>query len=290
MDRSVAWRVLAKAMRSIEAPLLSTSTLQAAPTRELTRPRARTVASRAVASRAVVSRAVVSPAVVSAAVGTAGTGEIRAGARSGAPATGDDRTATRLMAHFRDTGSDAAFEALYLAARQDVAIWIRSLLRQGPAHIDAVEILQDTFVNVYRYPSGFRDEHPASFRVWVRTIAGNLVRRARSRRGRELCVELPVGPHEPADQNPGPDRLADQDEQLGSLRASWMLFLKGYLEAWNTLAPRDRLALELVELERLPYPEAAARLGVRAANMKMIVFRSRKRLFARMRVALARAA
>lgn len=207
-------------------------------------------------------------------------------ARSGSAATARDRAATRLMAIFRDTGSDAAYEALYRTARQDVLTWIRSLLRQGPARLDAIELLQDTFVNVYRYPSGFRDEHDASFRVWVRTIAGNLVRRARAKLPREGLAELPEGPLEPADERMGPEVIVDQGEQLSLLRASWALFLSRYLAAWDELAQRDRLALELVEVQRLSYAEAAKRLGVRASNMKMIVFRSRKRLFARMRMGL----
>lgn len=207
--------------------------------------------------------------------------------RSGVPASPSDQVATGLMALFRDTGSDGAFEALYAAARPDVTEWIRSLLRQGPAWLDVAEIVQDTFVNVYRYPSGFRDDHPASFRVWVRTIAGNLIRRARSRRPREGWAELPVGSHEPADRRPGPDQLAGYGEESRSLRASWALFLTRYLAAWNDLAPRDRLALDLVEVQHLSYTDAAEQLGVRASNMKMIVFRSRKRLFARMRLGLA---
>lgn len=207
--------------------------------------------------------------------------------RSGVPASPSDQVATGLMALFRDTRSDGAFEALYGAARSDVTEWVRSLLRQGPAWLDVAEIVQDTFVNVYRYPSGFRDDHPASFRVWVRTIAGNLVRRARSQRPREGWAELPVGSYEPADRRPGPDQLAGYGEESRSLRASWALFLTRYLAAWNELAPRDRLALELVEVQHLSYTEAAEQLGVRASNMKMIVFRSRKRLFARMHLGLA---
>ncbi|MBI1379900.1 MAG: sigma-70 family RNA polymerase sigma factor [Planctomycetaceae bacterium] len=209
--------------------------------------------------------------------------------RSGVPASPSDATATRLMAMFRDTGSDEAFEALYAEARGDVTEWVRSLLRQGPAWMDVAEIVQDTFVNVYRYPSGFRDDHPASFRVWVRTIAGNLVRRARSRRPREGWAELPVGSLEPADARPGPDQLAGHGEEASCLRASWALFLMRYLAAWNELSARDRLALDLVEVQHLSYTDAAERLGVRASNMKMIVFRSRKRLFARMRLGLAQA-
>jgi DNA-directed RNA polymerase specialized sigma24 family protein len=46
------------------------------------------------------------------------------------------------------------------------------------------------------------------------------------------------------------------------------------------------LALELVELEGLSYAEAGARLHVGISNMKMIMFRARRRLRAKIGAAL----
>jgi DNA-directed RNA polymerase specialized sigma24 family protein len=45
------------------------------------------------------------------------------------------------------------------------------------------------------------------------------------------------------------------------------------------LKPRDRLALQLVEVDRLGYREAAQQLGIRLENFKMIVCRARKKIF-----------
>ncbi len=196
-----------------------------------------------------------------------------------------EANATRLMAAYRDSRERRDFEALYAETERAVHTWILSLLRQGPAHLDAQELLQDTFVNVYRYPSAFRDEQPGSFRVWVRTIAGNLVRRARSRGGRHgLMLELPEGGLEPADERgQSPDAQADLMESARHLSRAWDLFLCAYLVAWQQLAERDAKALELVEVEELCYAEASEKLGVRPANMKMIVFRARKRLATHMR-------
>ena len=195
-----------------------------------------------------------------------------------------DAEATRLMARFRDLRDERDFEALYALTEADVASWIRSLLRQGPAHLDAQEILQDTFVNVYRYPRSFRDESFASFRVWVRTISGNLIRRARSRAhpGTGDFADSP----EPADRANRPDEQADFLESVRDLSAAWALFLTVYRESWSRLGERDRRALELVELEGKTHAQASAVLGVRPANMKMIVFRSRKRLVATIRTRL----
>jgi RNA polymerase sigma factor (sigma-70 family) len=186
------------------------------------------------------------------------------------------------MVRFRDSGGQAEFEALYDYTQRDVLVWIYSLLRQGSARLDAQELVQDTFVNVFRYPRSFREEGPASFRVWVRTIAGNVVRRARARLAARAAQSLPEAAFEVADTGAGPERTADLHEQARAFDRTWAVFLWVYLEAWSGLLSRDRRALELVEVDGLDYARAASHLAVRPPNMKMIVFRSRQRLARRM--------
>ena len=209
-------------------------------------------------------------------------GSDRRPASRAALASHEDALATELMARFRDSRSLEDFERLYAETRSGVLHWIRSLLRQSSARLDANELLQDTFVNVFRYPTSFRDESPASFRVWVRTIAGNVVRRARARLPREATLELPDGTVEPASEHAGPALQADMNEMAQSLERAHALLLCFYSEAYATLAARDRRALELVEVEGLAYVDAAEELGVRPSNMKMIVFRARRRLVQRL--------
>jgi len=196
----------------------------------------------------------------------------------------ENRLATEIMALFRDTGRREVFDALYGLTRDGVLRWVHALLRKGQGSLDPAELLQDTFVNVYRYPSGFRVEHPGSFRVWVRTIAGNLVRRRAGRSRRRVSFqELPEGFQEPEDEGENPFAHAVQDEETARLRAAWVLFLCHYARAWESLAQRDRRTLHLVEVEGLSYEEAGRILAVRRSNMKMIVFRSRRRIARRMR-------
>ncbi len=211
---------------------------------------------------------------------------IRAAARDAAAEELENRVGTELMALYRDTRSPEAFAALYAFAEPAVLRWIRSLVRRGMGHLDPVELLQDTFVNVYRYPGSFREDHAGSFRVWVRTIAGNIVRRASTRLAAVSFQELPEGLREPADHRKSPDEVADTVEQSERLRGAWLLFLCHYARAWEQLAPRDQRALELVEVEGRTYEEAGRILQVRRSNMKMIIFRSRKRIAARMRAAM----
>ena len=70
------------------------------------------------------------------------------------------------------------------------------------------------------------------------------------------------------------------------LRGAWMLFLCHYARAWRDLSQRDRRTLHLVEVEGLSYDQAGSILQVGRSNMKMIVFRSRKRIVRRMRQAM----
>lgn len=194
--------------------------------------------------------------------------------------------ATRLMALWRDKRTSDVFEALYSFSQASVISWIRSLLSKQRSGLDAREVLQDTFVNVFRYPKSFRDEHVGSFRVWVRTIAGNLIKRAK-RPSALRAVEYPEGWQEPADSRTGPAEEVAMGDEAVRMRAAWQLFLLHYARAFQELGERDQRALRLVEVECLAYRDAGARLGVTRSNMKMIVFRARRRLAHKMRVAMA---
>lgn len=195
------------------------------------------------------------------------------------------RVETALMAGFRERREEGAFEALYEYTRAGLLEWISGLLR-ARRRGDPLEILQDTYVNIYRYAASFRDEQPRSFRVWSRTIAGNLVRRQTRRTVETSLQSLPEGPFEPADAHHGPPGILALDEQRRSVLGAWMIVLSQYATAYRELCARDRLALDLVEVQGLSYVEAGARLHVGLSNMKMIMFRARRRLRARIGSAL----
>ena len=187
-------------------------------------------------------------------------------------------TESALMARFRDRRGAGDFQALYEFTRGELLSWLTVLLRGRRLQQDPLDLLQDTYVNIYRYAGGFREERASSFRVWSRKIAANVVRRAMTR-GRDWALEdFPRGVAEPADRGSGPgDQLCD-DEEARSLLRAWMLLLGHYARAYGTLRDRDRRALELIEVQGLSYLEAAGELGVGPSNMKMIVFRARKRI------------
>ena len=194
------------------------------------------------------------------------------------------------MARFRDRRGATDFQALYEFTRAELLAWLTVIVRGRRLPQDPLDLLQDTYVNIYRYAAGFRDERDSSFRVWSRKIATNVVRRAMTR-GREWKLEdFPKGVAEPADRRAGPDEQICRDEEARSVARAWMLLLGHYSRAVETLRDRDRLALELIEVRGLSYVEAAAELGVGGSNMKMIVFRARKRIRAEVGRTLAPAA
>lgn len=183
---------------------------------------------------------------------------------------------TALMVRFRD-GDPQAFEHLYRLAGPPLLCWIERLCTQRQDPTDPAELLQDTFVNVYRYAGSFRGDRGHTFRAWARTIAANLLRRSRRPRATRL-LELPAGPAEPEEPSAGPAEQAIGAEEQRRLAESWTLLLLHYAAAAEQLSPRDREALRLIEVEGLTYAEAGRRLRVGPSNMKMIMFRCRKRI------------
>lgn len=198
----------------------------------------------------------------------------------------DRRLENGLMALFRDQRDDAAYEALYRRSRGQLLSWIVHLLARSGQGTDPVEVLQDTYINIYRYASSFKEGGKNSFRGWARTIAANLVRRAVRRRAVSLEVLLDGGRQIPDSQR-GPEETALLSEQEGDLKRAWLLLLLHYSMAYRLLSPRDRRALHLIEVEGLGYAEAGRRLGVGRSNMKMIMFRGRKRIRAHILAAMS---
>ena len=202
----------------------------------------------------------------------------------------DDRAAgveTELMARFRERRGAAEFQDLYEQSRAPLRAWIAGQVRMRRIPEDPDELLHETFVNIFRYCGGFRDERSGSFRVWSRRIATNVVRRAALRRFPGVAtvrLDPPSGgrTQEPADTRCGPSEELSRVEEDRDLARAWILLLSFYADAFSSLRAREQRALELIEIEGCSYVEAAGRLGVGASNMKMIVFRARKRIQAAM--------
>jgi len=187
-----------------------------------------------------------------------------------------ERTETALCALFRDERDGDSFAELHRLGGPCLLRWIESLARG--LRLDAGELLQDAFVNIYRYVAGFRDDAPRSFAVWSRTIAGNVVRRARSRRREASLEALAEARLEPRDQHAGPVEEALTEEERTRLAQAWMIVLSRWLEAYGQLSPREQHLMDLVEVRGLSYAAVAEATHLGLSNVKMILFRARTKL------------
>jgi RNA polymerase sigma factor (sigma-70 family) len=210
----------------------------------------------------------------------------------GAPdeATRDAGLATALMDLFRTSADRDVFDCLVQWAGPQLHARIRSRLRGMGAVFDANEILQDTIVNVYRYPDRFLATRPGAFAAWSSTIVDNAIRRQmrRQRQGADVALSSPELLQEHADVAMREPSLAAQDhEECSATAHAFALVLQCYLAAFRTLSEREQFVLQMVEVRRMRYAELAGVLAIRPEALKMIVFRARKRIFDRTACSLA---
>lgn len=193
-----------------------------------------------------------------------------------------DRTATALMDLYRRTGSGRAFDLLVALTRDRLLARVRCRARMLGGSVDPEELLQDALVNMFRYPDRFDARRPGAFRAWSSAVVDNAVRRRlRRRRGPDVQLRsFDVLEREPY-RRVGPAAQAANAEACRRAARAWALFLRLYLAAYHRLNERERLVLHLVEVRGQRYAEVAARMGMRPEAIKMVVFRARRRIFAR---------
>lgn len=177
----------------------------------------------------------------------------------------DEELARRALA-----GEQAAFEGLVARYERRVYSLARRLTHSDA---DAEDVLQDTFVRVYRKLSSFRGE--AKFSTWLFRVATNcaLMVRRRQRRQRTESLEayLPAfdqGGRHAREVDHG--RAARADEILDRRRLATAL-----RNALERLPDAYRAALVLKDLEEIPTREVASVLGLTEAAVRQRVHRAR---------------
>lgn len=193
----------------------------------------------------------------------------------------DDALATALMDAFRRTRDQEVFDGLIRWVGPQLSRRVRARARGLGAVIDPEEALQDTVVNIYRYPDRFLASRPGAFAAWSATIADNAVRRLLRKAKRGACVSLrdPELLQQRADAAaPEPCRQAELREECAATSAAFGLVLRAYLISYQRLSERERTVLQMVEVRRMRYAELGELLQVRPDALKMVVFRARKRL------------
>lgn len=196
-----------------------------------------------------------------------------------------DALSTALMERFRLQGGRGAFGLLYELNAQHLLVQVAARLRRYGCKSDPLDVLQEVYFNIYRYPHRFDASRDDAFRVWSAMIVRNTVLkhlRSVSRRGRgevaleDLGGEVEVRAH-------GPLGDAVERESRGECARVYLTYLQLYLAFYGMLSERERRALQMVEVEEQSYRYAADELGIKLENLKMVVFRARRKIHRAMR-------
>ncbi len=150
-------------------------------------------------------------------------------------------------------GDPGAFEKIY--ARYKTAV-LNYFVRTTGAPEIAEELFQELFLRVYRGARKYEPRKP--FRVWLFTLARNLLRDRWRRLGR--APEWEDCDRELADPGPDPEALAGAREEVDRLRRAVLQLPPGLREA---LVLRRYHGLSFAEIgEILSCSEGAARVRV----------------------------
>lgn len=196
-----------------------------------------------------------------------------------------ERLMTQVMERFRQTRAERDFGLLFDLAAPVLQRRIRQRLHRYTCDVDEADVLQETLLNIYRYPQHFRCARDGAFKAWSGAILENALRRLvrRQQRRRQHYEEIgELLESAAADSRSDPVRQASDEESRGALGQSYIIFLAAYQRVFSTLSARERAVMHLVEIDRLRYREAAEVMGVRPEALKMVVFRARKRIHCRL--------
>lgn len=187
---------------------------------------------------------------------------------------------TQLMEQFRRTCARGCFGLLYELNRTHLLGLVVQRLRRYQSRADPNDLLQEVFFNIYRYPRRFDSTKPDAFRIWTTTIVRNTVLKQMRSLGRSGRAEVPfedLSEH-PEETAQGPLGGAIERESEVACKRVYLVYLSLYLEFYKRLSSREQAALRLVEVEGVSYRDAADALGIKLENLKMIIFRARRKI------------
>jgi RNA polymerase sigma factor (sigma-70 family) len=196
-----------------------------------------------------------------------------------------DALSTRLMERFRIDRSRACFGLLYELNSSHLLIQVVARLRRYSSHLDGLDVLQEIFFNVYRYPHRFDCTRDDAFRVWSAMIVRNTVLKQLRKGNRGGRREVPFEDlsDQPETYAKGPLGGAIEQESQAECARVYVTYLQLYLRFYSMLSAREQRALHLVEIEGSSYRETAEELGIKLENLKMVIFRARRKIHRAMR-------
>ncbi len=191
-----------------------------------------------------------------------------------------DQLSTRLMEVFRTRASRGAFSLLYEITSPHLLMQVAATLRRFASGSDPRDVLQEVFFNVYRYPHRFSAERDDAFRAWSAMIVRNTVLKHLRSQGRSSRTEVPFEDLSEYAQprTSSPEGSAMEFEDARSCGRVYVTYLHLYLRFYSMLSERERAAIRLVEVDEVSYKDAASQLGIKLENLKMVIFRARRKI------------
>lgn len=201
-----------------------------------------------------------------------------------APASDQERldaVSSCLMDCYKQTGDGTAFSMLFELNSPSFLRAIQSKVRRGAPAVDPNDVLQEVFLNIYRYPRRFLCERSDSFRNWGHRIVRNTLLKflkGESRLARVTPLDEDLG--QKADVKARtPLRSATDSESAELVDFAFLVYLNLYLVHFRKLSSKEQRALTMVEVEGASYKMTAEELGIRLENLKMVIFRGRRKIF-----------
>lgn len=169
-------------------------------------------------------------------------------------------------------GDDQAFAELIRRHQSSCLKLAISFLRDRP---DAEDQVQNSFWNAFEHIDQFHGE--SKFSTWLGRIVANqcLMRLRQKKRARAFFVEdAPFTELEPIEF---PAESQTPEESFGRQEVSWVLH-----KEISCIPPLLRHVFLLRDVQQLPMPEVAHRLGISVSAAKSRLLRSRSELRLRM--------
>lgn len=162
------------------------------------------------------------------------------------------------------------YDALQLHVQARLTPDVHGLIR-------AEDVIQQTFVRAAQAVSTFVPRHRTSFAAWLTTIADNLLRDVRRRRGRERRVEHVAGADDSGSGRPAVDQAPDRATSP-SRRAGRREVARHLRAALNALPDDQRDVVHRRYLLGESLEDIARATGRTPAAVRGLCFRARRTL------------
>ena len=149
---------------------------------------------------------------------------------------------TCLMDSFKNTGDPKVFALLFQLNRDSFQQAIRCRLRRGHLGVDADDVLQEVFLNIYRYPHRFQAEKADSFRNWGHRIVRNTLLKflkAAASAARNTALDDDLVQRQ-GSKDRGPERCAAEAESARLVDTAYLIYLNLYLSHFQRLSEKER--------------------------------------------------